>query len=322
MWRHVGTAAGGFATFAAMRVVHQTKRKSECSNEIQKGRTRLCWQQARKLGHVDDIPDELVWALRRGTCVAMVGAGLSAPAGLPGVEGLLSAVATSENIDLNLANEKANEDLDNVQFQLAKQVGKDKMCSLMQKMLLLDRPFPRDVQPVLQAFTKLPLAAVVSWNWDNLLDAQYLPTSNNSSGFESVIRSSVDVDSYERSRAPLLKMQGDLSDPTSVVLTEQDYARRNQLLADSGFLSRLFQSFTVVHIGLSLRSASAYTQEGGGSLHYAILNDVTPERRQELLERNIHAISYDSKATRWMGNEIIMEELASRIEELNYCSWL
>lgn len=312
MWRHVGIAAGGLLTFTAVRFVPKNGRKSECSNEVHKGRTRA-WQEARKLGHVDEIPDGIVSALRKGRCVAMVGAGLSSPAGLPGFEGLLRAVATSEKISLNLPESGSYDDLDRIQFQLAEQVGKDRMCSIMQNMLFCDAPFPRAVQLVLRAFTKLPFAAVVSWNWDNLLDAEYLLAPNNLSGFESVIHSGLAADTHDRSSAPLLKMQGDLSNPASVVLSEQDYARRVRLLDDSGFLHRLHQNYVVLHIGMSLRTGGVGNQRRAGSLHYAIINDVTPERRQELLEWNIHAISYDSKATRWSGNQIILEELATRV---------
>ena len=206
------------------------------------------------------------------------------------------------------------DELDQLQFQLAEALGKERMCRIMQKMLFLDKPFPDAVQPILQAFLKLPFAAVVSWNWDNLLDSHYVPTSNNKLGFESVIQSQV-AGSYNISRVPLLKMQGDLSAPDSVVLTEQDYAVRHQLLRDSGFLYRLYQSHTVLHIGMSLRAGGVGNQKRAGSLHYAILNDVTPERRSELKSWNIEAISYDSQATEWMGNQIILEELARRVRE-------
>merc|ERR1719352_459426 len=104
----------------------------------------------------------------------MVGAGLSFPAGLPGFEGLLRGVIASEQIELDIAEGGSYDDLDRIQFQVAEEVSKEKMCSIMRNMLILDPPFPVAVQPNLQAFNMLPFVAVVSWNWDNLLDAQYL----------------------------------------------------------------------------------------------------------------------------------------------------
>jgi len=272
------------------------------------------WHNARKLGYVDEIPEELVRALQHGRCVAMVGAGLSYPANLPGYEALLKMVATTAGVPLELPSNGTYDDLDKVQFQLADHIGKDKMCNILRSKLYLTEPCPDAMQVVLNAFCKLPFAAVVSWNWDNILDAKYTLVPNNASGFQSVLRSMATPQNYENLCTPLLKMQGDLTNATTVVLTKNDYENRAHE-ADT-FLRSLHETYTVLHIGMSLRPGGVGERRRPGSRHYAILNDVTPAHRRELERWNIHAISYDSKATIWKGNQIIMQELARRAYQL------
>ena len=62
----------------------------------------ITWQDARKLGYVDEVPRKLVSAMQSGRCVAMVGAGLSYPAGLPGFEGFLERIAVSAGAELKM----------------------------------------------------------------------------------------------------------------------------------------------------------------------------------------------------------------------------
>lgn len=268
------------------------------------------WRDARKLGYVDEIPRDLVEALRAGTCVAMVGAGLSAAANLPGFEALLRFVAEQAAVDLRLPESGSYDDLDRLQFQLAKEVGKEQMCDIMRSKLYLHPPFPGAMQAVLDPFRRLPFASIVSWNWDNILDPFYSLVPNNASGFATVLAARVmQSASYEPSSVPLLKMQGMLDDASSVYLTREDYERRD---ADD-FLRRLYETRTVLAIGMSLRPGGVGDERRAGARHYAIINDVTPERRQQLLELNIHAISYDSEATAWKGNQIIMGELFARV---------
>jgi len=261
---------------------------------------------------VDEIPEGVVLALRSGSCVAMVGAGISYPAGLPGFEGLLKAVAAAEAIPLKLPEGGSYDDLDKVQFDLAARVGKRRMCEVLLEKLYLKEPFPAAMQPVFQSFCRLPFAAVVSWNWDNLLDGRYDFAPNTASGFQQVLGSIAAPDSYETNQTPLLKMQGHLDSQPSVVLTRADYEARDAEALP--FLRRLHETRTVLYIGMSLRPGGVGDERRRGSRHYAILNDVTPQRRRELREQwNIEAISFDSSATMWQGSQIIMDELAQRV---------
>eukprot|EP00929_Paragymnodinium_shiwhaense_P009703 TRINITY_DN113974_c0_g1_i1.p1 TRINITY_DN113974_c0_g1~~TRINITY_DN113974_c0_g1_i1.p1 ORF type:complete len:311 (+),score=19.35 TRINITY_DN113974_c0_g1_i1:37-933(+) len=270
------------------------------------------WEEARRKGHVDDLPEGLVRAFRKGTCIAMVGAGLSVPAGLPGFEALLKAVAEAEKIELALPDHGSYDDLDKVQFYLAARIGKERMCEMVKCKLFVRGPLPDAMQVVLTAFTRLPFAAVVSWNWDNILDAKYAYIPNTITGFEMLTLALAKPESYDCSQSPLLKMQGDLNNASTVVLTEADYAKREP--GARAFLKTLHEARTVLYVGMSLRAGGVGDERRAGSTHFAILNDVTPQRRQELLhEFNIQAISYDSKATNWGGSRMIMEELALRV---------
>lgn len=269
------------------------------------------WHRARQLGHVDDIPEGLVQALREGSCVAMVGAGLSYPAGLPGYEALLTSVSRASGVPIELPDNGSYDDLDEVQFRLADRVGKEEMSRILRSELYLAGAVPRAMRPVLEAFCRLPFAAVVSWNWDNVLDARYASAPNNAPGFREVLGSRARPGGYDSLCVPLLKMQGDLEDAATVVLTRDDY--RHRARGAEAFQRALFVSHTVLHIGMSLRAGGVGDNKRPGARHYAILNDVTPARREELERWNIHAVSYDSAATKWNGNQIIMHELARRV---------
>jgi len=268
------------------------------------------WRSFRDLDVVDDIPDDLVTSLRQGKCAAMVGAGLSYPAGLPGYEELLRTVASTAGVALEVPQNGSYSDLDAVQFQLAQRVGKEQMCSIMEKQLFMEKPFKPEANAVLAPFCSLPFAAVVSWNWDNLLDDSYRLVPNNSSGFAAVLDGDASPHSQNSSKAPLLKMQGDLRNSSTVMLTQEDYKRRQ--VEAVPFLQHFHQAYAVLHVGMSLRGGGVEGAKRPG-LNFAILNDVTPRRRQELMDMNIRAISYDSGATLWRGNQAILEELVRRL---------
>eukprot|EP00931_Biecheleriopsis_adriatica_P068937 TRINITY_DN42832_c0_g1_i1.p1 TRINITY_DN42832_c0_g1~~TRINITY_DN42832_c0_g1_i1.p1 ORF type:complete len:274 (+),score=45.42 TRINITY_DN42832_c0_g1_i1:83-823(+) len=245
----------------------------------------------------------------------MVGAGLSFPAGLPGFEGFLSRIADSSGAPLKVQANGSYDDLDRVQFQLAEQVGRERMVSMMRSMLYLPQPFPEAMQSVLDVFRRLPFAAVVSWNWDNILDHVYGSAPNDVDGFQQILSSRTALGGYNPSTIPLLKMQGNLSRPSTVVLTKGDYEQRHS--EASHFLEKLHETHTVLYVGMSLRPGGVGDERRAGSLHYAIINDVTAERRQDLLHNfNIYAISYDSKATHWKGSQMVMEELALQVYQV------
>lgn len=271
--------------------------------------SEISWETARKHDYLDDIPTSLVEALRNGKCVAMVGAGLSRPAGLPGYEELLRVVAERAGIPVQLPPSGSYDDLDKIQFQLVEQVGRVDMCKILRSQLYVEEPIPDAMQIVLEAFCNVPFAAVVSWNWDNILDSRYQLVPNNSSGFDTVLKSALSG-SYHATSTPLVKMQGDFDDSATVLMSEDDYRQSHDGRID--FLKHVYQNYVVLHIGLSLRRGGVGDERRAGARHYAILNDVDPERRRELESWNIHAINYDSKATSWRGNEIIMAELAER----------
>lgn len=267
------------------------------------------WTAAYQAGWVDEIPDGLVRALQDGHCVAVVGAGLSIPAGLPGFEALLKQVASASSVSLALPDRGGYDELDRVQSCLADLVGREKMCSLMLELLRSPQPLPAKAEAVISAFVQVPFSSVVSWNWDELLDHSFVLVPHNAQGYERVLTS----DASSPLETPLVKMQGNLRDPQSVVLTQADYRRRD--LEALTFLQRLYSSRVVLYVGLSLRTTGVerYFPGPGGS-HYAILNDVSEEQKADLLRNfGIQVISYDSVATDFQGNALVLEELARRV---------
>merc|ERR1712046_218620 len=176
----------------------------------------------------------------------------------------------------------------------------------------------------------LPIAGVISWNWDNVLDqhchvmkCEAISKANTGEG-DNAFEAFMDIlrdrksGSHETGarKPPLLKLQGDLDDAPTVVVSDQDYKD----IADrrGPFLKNLYAEFQVLHIGLGLGNidGESWARIIGTPphKHFAIMNDVDEARRQWLLERRSHiVINYDSKATKWQGNKFLLDAIIERL---------
>mmetsp|Transcript_104612 Transcript_104612/g.181750 ORF Transcript_104612/g.181750 Transcript_104612/m.181750 type:complete len:332 (-) Transcript_104612:70-1065(-) len=328
MWRLANAPTHGVAlaaTVPALAHMHQcnsTRKRSVilCGTAPQhtSDLPRMSWHEARQAGFVDDIPGELVQALKQGRCVAQVGAGVSMSAGLPGFEALLVNIASSGSVAIEVPKSGSYGDLDHIQSFLTEHLGRETMCRLMEEQLRVPKPMPQKAEILIRAFCSLPFAAVLSWNWDEMLDDQLAVVSHNDHGFRLVLDLVTsrpgDQNSTEFPQGPLVKFQGSLRDPTRVILDKSDYDRRSAPL--TRFLHQLQErQVSMLYIGLSLRweKENAALPISGG-VHFAVLNDVPPTRRHELLQNHgIRVISYSSKGTNFEGNRIVLEELARRL---------
>jgi hypothetical protein len=254
----------------------------------------------------DPVPEELVQAAVRGEVVAIVGAGVSMSAGLPGFWPLLEAVARgggrSDLIDQQW------EDVDHFQFALAEALGKPRMCELLGQGLAAPDPLPEAYLQNAGNLTRLPLCSVVSFNWDALLPPMYTPAAWRDAGFSSLCAA-------RHHMAPLFEVQGSVNDCDNIVISESDYAAVSE--DRTSFFARLLSEATVLYVGMNVRSGYVLMQGTGPwpKRHYAIVNDVTADERVALDAKGLTAISFDARATHYRGMTDVLDELASRVED-------
>jgi hypothetical protein len=186
-----------------------------------------------------DIPRELVEQFARGNGVIFVGAGLSQGAGLPGWADLVR----------ELAAELDGCPTDATPHDIAQyydiEYGRRRLVERLR-----DRLDTLDVHPtpVHEALTSLPVSAIFTTNYDDLLEwalrAAKCP-------FTPVI-SNVDTSFWSADRLQLVKLHGDLDQPESITITAEDYER---FAAQRPTLSRLLattlQTRTVLFLGYS-----------------------------------------------------------------------
>lgn len=257
----------------------------------------------------DPVPEELVQAAARGEVVAIVGAGVSMSAGLPGFWPLLKAVARDGSRQ-DLADQQW-EDADHFQFALSEALGKPRMCDLLGQNLAAPDPLPEDYLENAGNLTRLPLCAVVSFNWDALLPTMYSPASWREADFSNLCAGGAIGDA-----PPLLEVQGSINDCHEIVVSEADYAavRKDR----TAFFERLLSEATVLYIGMNVRHGYVLMQDTGPwpKRHYAIVNDVTADERKTLEAKGLTPISFDARATHYKGMTYVLDELASRVEEV------
>jgi hypothetical protein len=240
-----------------------------------------------------DTVRELGALLRSGTPVqALIGAGLSASAGLPTWTGLLEELAPlprlktgdrSTQEHLRLRDARADQDLP-WRVQLLEDTPEARAsvrAKLKERFFVASAPS----SPALESVVRIPFQHILTTNYDNLLDLTHARLKLER-GFV-VLRWEVAaervkfINALGRSQPErfYVHLHGRADDPERCVLSEEDYRERylrSQTL--SRHLYAWFASQTVVFIGFSLtdpdfiailREVSAL---GGGSpRHYAIL---------------------------------------------------
>jgi len=255
----------------------------------------------------DPVPQDLVQAAVRGEVVAIVGAGVSMSAGLPGFWPLLDGVATASGRS-DLINQPW-EDADHFQFALAEALGKPRMCELLGQKLAVPDPLPEAYLENAGNLTRLPFCSVVSFNWDALLPPMYAPAAWRGADFSSTCAGPAG------GAAPLFEVQGSVLDCKNMVVSEADYAAVSE--DRTAFFERLLSEATVLYVGMNVHSGYVLMQGTGPwpKRHYAIVNDAKEEEREALDARGLTLISYDSKATNWAGMTDVLDELATRVED-------
>jgi CheY-like chemotaxis protein len=227
------------------------------------------------------IDPRLLEEIRTGNCVAFVGAGFSAAAGLPPWPELVRAVADALPPE-EFAEHRAT--LDQIlgvngtgyshrELEMAAQLLFDALGEQRCRHLLRDALRADQLPPVmhqrLRHLLGIPFRAIVTTNFDPLLpgvppDAhayrRLLRSGHFSPWREVILRAALDLDSSRTSAdapdRPVVQLHGTLVHDESLVFTRSQYRRR--LYANPAYLTALkalLATSTVLFLGYSMRDA-------------------------------------------------------------------
>ncbi len=268
---------------------------------------------------LDPLPPDLLEEIREGRCVAFVGAGFSAPAGLPSWRDLLlritGEVATPGVLTyalhrLGSGSSDGNEEVAQI---LERELGRERFERALRRELAVER-YPDAMTKRLNLLYNIPFQAVLTTNFDTVLPGEipgrdvYQKVLKHQRSVRSLFARAMNEGSTHWP-TPVVKLHGDITRPGSTVLSRLDYRRRLYSdIAYLGFLRSVFLYNTVLYLGFSFTDAyinqlRSETLEMLGRRpedrprSYAVINDVPDVARKHLLEvEGIEVLSYDSRA--------------------------
>jgi CheY-like chemotaxis protein len=252
-------------------------------------------------GVMPEVPPALFQEINRGNCVAFVGAGFSAAAGLPGWRALLRSLAQTEGVEaetrahvLQLLDDPGAtaHALDQAAQMMADELEGERFVARLREILRC-ASMPERMMRRLRWLQEIPFRAVLTTNFDGVLARGDPPEARS---YRRILRDErprwwqkAFWDAYPTG-APTLHLHGDLRSPADsckVVFTREDYRRR--LYSDPAyvtFLRSVFSTSTLLYLGFSFTDAylnelrseilallgyAAYDRP----LAYAVLNDVS-----------------------------------------------
>jgi NAD-dependent SIR2 family protein deacetylase len=235
----------------------------------------------------------LVEELKSGDVTLFAGAGLSSNAGLPLWGELM----------LPLANELGL-DPDTDPINIAQYYSE----AHVQGRYLLNKHIVRELRSVQPKFSfihmlikELPLKAIITTNFDNLIERALARDPERP---HRVIVSDEDLSYHSDRDLPLIKANGCVTRPESLVLTAQDfesYAERRPVL--TGYLKYLMATSTLLFVGTSLRDPAfdAFNAEVLRHLSqhrrafYSIVSNTNKYQAQDFRERGIELIDLEAQ---------------------------
>jgi HEAT repeat protein len=151
-----------------------------------------------------EIPVQLKESLKKNECALFAGAGLSE--GLPTwrelVEPLAKELGVSTNTDFRITA-----------LFYENEYGRDQLEKYIVSKLQIDVPLPKTHE----ILPDLPFKAIITTNYDHLLEKAF-QGKNVAKIVEGTKAPHINTD-----QIPLIKMHGDLDDPSSIIITEKDY---------------------------------------------------------------------------------------------------
>jgi HEAT repeat protein len=241
------------------------------------------------------IPVELQETLKRGECVLFVGAGFSE--GLPKWKELMNPLAEELGIS-------PDEDPLYIAEYYENQFGRPKLEEKIVSQL-------RDKIPLTKAhnlLTNLPVKAIITTNYDHLLE-EALAKKNLIKIVDGMKAPLVRED-----QLPLIKMHGDLDDPSTMVITRTDYneyPEKHRALVT--YLLGFLISYNFLFVGFGLKDPNF------DNIHYQIKSLFKDNQRKSYTIMK-NPPDYEVKRLNRMGIEIIpiddYDEIPSIFEEL------
>ncbi|HEX9206921.1 MAG TPA: SIR2 family protein [Steroidobacteraceae bacterium] len=228
-----------------------------------------------------EIDPRLLEDIRAGNCVAFVGAGFSAAAGLPAWPELVRAIARAlppEEAAIHRATldqllgtpetQGSHRELEMAAQLLFDALGEERCRHLLRDTLRPDR-LPPVMQQRLKHLLGIPFRAIVTTNFDPLLpgvppDAMAYRRLLRSDRFgawrEATLRAALGLDfslaNIDAPDRPVVQLHGTLLDDSTLVFTRSQYRRR--LYANPAYLTALkalLATSSVLFLGYSMRDA-------------------------------------------------------------------
>ncbi|ETX07485.1 AAA family ATPase [Candidatus Entotheonella palauensis] len=226
-------------------------------------------------------PEPLIDACQNGNCVLYVGAGVSAPAQFPVwktlVEDMMSWAGSEMSMSPSLLQAvegavQAGEftlAADSIVSELQSGDELEHLHAYLQH--IFDRP--ADLTPLHQLFRELPLSAVITTNFDRMLE-QTFPEAGDRvltpHDTERLLELSAKREFF------IAKLYGSLDRPETLLVSPAQYEDAivgNRQFAE--FMESIFVSRTLLFLGSSLEGISAYLEgirfRGGEQQHYALV---------------------------------------------------
>jgi hypothetical protein len=239
------------------------------------------------MNSVPDIPEELVEALKKGRCAALIGAGLSISAGYPTWGTLLDAlierarqkdiITPDKELELREIAKTPSKWL-MVAQELSDSYGTGLFHNELGKIFEEVGAAPTDVHRLL---TEIPFRFVVTTNYDQLIENAYFPKFNRIPRIFTHQDTPDFADALWKEDFFILKAHGDLQKKSSIVLTEKDY--RTVVYSSPGYralLAAIFTTKTILFLGASLSDPELQLLlrslhdafQGSGQYHFALIS--------------------------------------------------
>jgi len=199
-------------------------------------------------------PQSLVDAVLRKKCVVFVGAGLSAPAGLPTwptlLQTMLDAAPLSPDEKQGLEALLHRGELLLVAEELHEHLGEGPFRNRLRAQISKPGRQPTDAHRLLAS---IPFVAALTTNYDTLLEAAYSQIHGVQPHSFTHQDSGELADALRDDRFYLLKLHGDVNRANTMILTRADYRRiMHNNPAYRYHLSSIFSSKAVLFLGFSL----------------------------------------------------------------------